>query len=50
MKSYFADLGLQDMPVEEAWSAVEAADKEKDVDDIKKVRLRYTDSLGALVC
>lgn len=32
-----ANLGIEDKSVEEAWAAVELADKEKDVDDIKKV-------------
>lgn len=30
-------IGVQDLSLEEAWKAVEDADKEKDVDDIKKV-------------
>lgn len=38
MHAMFKAMGIQDASAEEAWAAVEAADKEKDVDDIKKVR------------
>lgn len=33
----FAHLGIKEKSPEDAWSDVEAADKDKDVDDIKKV-------------
>ena len=32
-----AALGLEQLSAEDAWNALQAADKEKDVDDIKKV-------------
>lgn len=34
---YFAGFGVEDLSVEDAWKAVEEADKEKEVDDIRKV-------------
>ena len=38
MFAEFSSLGIQEMTAEEAWKLIEAADKEKDVDDIKKAR------------
>lgn len=37
MHAMFKKLGVQDMTAEQAWIAVEAADKDKDVEDIKLV-------------
>lgn len=39
MFANFAALGITEMSAEDAWKVMEQADKEKDVDDIKKVRL-----------
>ena len=41
MFANFADLGITEMTAEDAWKLMEEADKEKDVDDIKKVSLTY---------
>ncbi|KAK5120696.1 hypothetical protein LTR85_006054 [Meristemomyces frigidus] len=41
MFANFADLGIKDMSAEDAWKELEAADKDKDVDDIKKAILTY---------
>lgn len=36
----FADLNIEDISAEDAWKLLEAADKDRDVDDIKKVGIR----------
>ncbi|KAF7193092.1 hypothetical protein HII31_05579 [Pseudocercospora fuligena] len=48
MHAMFKALGIQDASAEEAWAAVEAADKEKDVDDIKKSIFAYAKAYPAL--
>jgi hypothetical protein len=39
MTAYFSDLKIEDMAPEDAWQILSAADQDKDVDDIKRVRL-----------
>ncbi|EME83300.1 uncharacterized protein MYCFIDRAFT_136456, partial [Pseudocercospora fijiensis CIRAD86] len=48
MHEMFKALGIQDISPEEAWAALEAADKEKDVDDIKNAIFAYTKAYPAL--
>ncbi|KAK4626220.1 DNA-binding protein HEXBP [Fulvia fulva] len=46
--SMFQALGIQDMPAEEAWAALEAADKEKEIEDIKKAIYSYAKAFPEL--
>lgn len=42
MFAAFKDMAIKEMPVEDAWKMIEEADKDKDVDDIKKVASALT--------
>lgn len=48
-QSMFKALGIQDVQVEEAWKQIEAADREKDLMDLKMVRID-TFSLDHVPC